>query len=144
MTQAPSQKKSQVTVYFDGLCYLCAWEIEIYRKSEGHERLEMVDITSEGFQAENHGLDPYEVHRSFHVRDPEGKLHSGVPAFIEIWKVLPKFQWLAKVAPLPPVMGLLRLGYFGFSRVRPYLPRKKGSKDCSASPYCELPGGNTR
>jgi hypothetical protein len=31
----------------------------------------------------------------------------------------------------------MELGYVVFSKVRPYLPRKKF--DCDGSPYCEIP-----
>ena len=57
-----------------------------------------------------------------------GALVTGVDAFVEIWKVLPGFSALAKVASLPGIHLGLRVGYRGFAAIRPLLPKRK--KEC--------------
>lgn len=138
MNQNPTTpESSKLTVYYDGACQVCSREIALYQRARGHEDLRFVDICAAGFDAAREGLDPVEVHRSFHTRAADGTLYQGVPAFIAIWETLPGYHWLAKVAKVPGVRPVMDLGYVVFSRVRPYLPRKKFA--CDGSPYCEIP-----
>jgi predicted DCC family thiol-disulfide oxidoreductase YuxK len=126
----------ELKIYFDGLCRVCSAEIDQYRKSQGAERIEFVDITHPQFDAATEGLDPVEVHRSFHVRHADGRIESGVDAFISIWSVLPGWRWLVPIARSKPVKAVLNLGYAAFVKIRPWLPRKSKA-DCSASPFCQ-------
>lgn len=124
-------------VYFDGLCRVCAAEIEHYKRSKGSEAITFVDITDATFDAIAEGLDPREVHRAFHVRHSDGRIESGVDAFIAIWRVLPGWKWLVPVASNAAIKPLMNLGYAVFTKIRPWLPRKSKS-DCATSPYCEM------
>ncbi len=124
----------ELTVFYDGLCRLCSAEINHYRKLKGSEKIWFVDITSAAFKAKVHGVDPYQVHKIMHVKRGE-KLFTKMDAFIEIWKELPKYNWLIPFAQNPLLRPFLNLGYEGFAIVRPYLPRKKA--DCQDSPFCE-------
>jgi predicted DCC family thiol-disulfide oxidoreductase YuxK len=128
---------AQGAIYFDGLCLACSAEINHYRKLKGANQFDFVDITANGFQASEHGLDPYKVHKVMHVRDRDGVLHEGVDAFRAIWKELPRYQFLFKLSDRPWVRPWLEMGYRAFVVARPYLPRRKAA-DCSASPYCEV------
>lgn len=121
----------QLRVYFDGLCPLCSREIELYRRRPGAERICWIDITLPGFDAIQEGLDPKRVHARFHVKATSGEVLEGVDAFVEIWRTLPSLQTLARLASLPGVRPLLRLGYAVFARIRPYLPRKVRSLECA-------------
>ena len=123
-------------VYFDGLCPLCSREIDHYRKQRGAESLRFVDITAADFNAEAEGVDPIAVHKEMHVKTSDGRLVTGVDAFIEIWKVLPRYGFAARLAQKSFIKPTLDFGYHIFAAVRPYLPRK--AQGCEASPYCEI------
>ncbi len=123
-------------IYFDGLCIACSAEINHYRKLPGSENFSFIDIAAHDFQAKEHGIDPFLAHKVMHVRDPKGILHQGVDAFRAIWNELPRYQFLYRLSENKFVRALLELGYAGFVKIRPYLPRRKS--DCSNSPYCEL------
>lgn len=125
--------KNKISVYYDGLCHLCSREINHYRKMKGADQIRFVDITALDFDAAAEGVDPVKVHQHMHVRGADGQLHTGVDAFIQIWETLPNLKTVARFARLGPVHALLRVGYAGFARVRPWLPRK----EC-AGPYCEV------
>ena len=126
----------KATIYYDGLCIACSAEINHYRKQPGSEVFSFVDITDSTFNAVEHGVDPYKVHKVMHVRDPRGNLHQGVDAFRAIWNELPRYQFLYRLSEKKTVRSVLELGYNAFVKVRPYLPRRKS--DCSQSPYCEV------
>jgi predicted DCC family thiol-disulfide oxidoreductase YuxK len=129
-------KNPILTVYFDGLCRLCAAEIEHYRKQEGADQFRFVDITHSQFSASTEGVDPVQVHKIMHVRNQQGELKIKVAAFIEIWKNLPRYKKWVSLAEAAPVRLMMNAGYEIFAAVRPYLPRKK--RDCEASPYCDI------
>jgi predicted DCC family thiol-disulfide oxidoreductase YuxK len=132
-----------LTVYFDGLCRVCDAEISVYKKSAGAEKIRFMDITAKDFDAGREGVDPFAVHKVMHAKRADGSLATRVEAFIEIWKVLPKYQWLAKVASASALRPLLNVGYEGFARIRPWLPKKQRAQDCSESPYCEVKNATT-
>lgn len=125
---------SQVFVYYDGLCRVCSAEINHYKTMRGAESISFVDITRADFDAEKEQLDPQKIHEEIHARDSSGNLHIGVDAFILIWSKLPALTWLSKLANRKTVNSLLRLGYRGFVKLRPYLPRKI----CEDSPFCPI------
>ncbi len=126
---------STLSVYFDGLCLLCSREIDHYRKQQGGEALQFIDITKPEFNAVALGLDPMQVHKIMHVQNSDGVLHTRVDAFIAIWERLPKYHKFARLARLKWVRPILDLGYEAFALIRPYLPRRK--ENCETSPYCE-------
>lgn len=134
-TSLASQVSQKGTIYYDGLCILCSREIDHYRRQVGAENFNFVDITAPDFSAEDHHVDPFEVHKIMHVKGVDGKLYTKVDAFIEIWSHLPKYQLLSKFAKQPWLRPLLDMGYLGFSKVRPFLPKRKTG--CDTSPYCE-------
>ncbi len=123
-------KLMKTKVYFDGACHLCSREIEHYRKHTAEAGLEFIDIAHPAFSARAEGLDPVRVNREMHVRDVNGKLHYGVDAFIELWRVMPGYARLSKIAKLPWINPFLQVGYHAFAKIRPYLPKKKGD-------YCD-------
>jgi predicted DCC family thiol-disulfide oxidoreductase YuxK len=130
-------QEQTLKVYFDGLCPLCSREIEHYQKQKGAEKIQFVDICGPQFDADKENLDPKKIHQVMHVRKADGTVATAVDAFIEIWKVLPKYNWAAAAAAKANVRLLLNFGYHIFAKIRPWLPRK-ASADCSTSPYCEL------
>lgn len=128
----------KLKVYYDGLCMVCNKEITHYRKQAGSETIEFINICAPGFNAVAENLDPLQVHKVMHVRRLDGSLATRVEAFIEIWKTLPRYKRLAKIAENSIVRSGLDLGYTCFAKIRPWLPRYRSSDDCKDSPYCDL------
>ncbi len=117
----------KLKIFFDGCCYLCSKEIEIYRRRNAAGYLEFVDISHPDFDPATYGVDSVAVNREFHVQNSQGEIVKGVPAFIEIWQILPGWSVLAKVAANPLVNLIMRAGYVIFVKVRPYLPQRKAT-----------------
>ena len=136
MTRNSSGSSGLLTVYYDGACRVCSAEISLYQRSRGASNIEFVDICHPSFDAEREGLDPFEVHKSFHVRTADRLLHKGVAAFICIWDVLPAYHWLGRLARLSVIRRILEINYVLFTKIRPFLPRKKFA--CDGSAYCDL------
>ena len=131
------KSKTKIKVYYDGLCKVCSKEMNHYKKQKGAQNIEFIDIFSPDFNSSDEGLDPVQIHKVMHVRRYDGTIAKRVDAFIEIWSVLPKYQWLVKIAGQKFVKMFLEFGYSVFIILRPYLPRY-ASPACQDSPYCEI------
>ena len=121
--------EARCTVYFDGDCPICSREIATYRRSQGSETIDWVDASRCDEAALRTGLDRASALQRFHVRGADGALISGAAAFVEIWKHLPAFNWLARIGARPRVLAALDTLYAAFLRLRrlwytpPALPR---------------------
>ena len=94
------------TVYFDGGCPVCRAEIAHYQRQRGAEAIAWVDASSCDEAALGPGVDRAVVLSRFHVRGEDGSLTSGAAAFVEIWRRLPAFAWLAPLAAFRPILAV--------------------------------------
>ena len=127
-------KFDQVALFYDGACYLCNMEMDIYRKKDPKKLLDLVDISQPQFDAASLGLSEKEVNLHFHARDLEGNWYKGVDAFILIWQTLGIYRPLSYLANGSLSRPFFLAGYEIFARVRPHLP---GRKKC-ATDSCQI------
>ena len=106
------------TVYYDGACPICTREMAQYRQTQGAERLAFVDVASCDAAALAPGLTREAALARMHVQTADGQMASGAAAFVALWRTLPRFSWMARIAGLPIVLPMLELGYRGFVRLR--------------------------
>lgn len=118
MTSGPAP---ELTVYYDGSCPLCRREIALYRRQRGAERLAWHDLSAGAPTGPD--LSCAAALRRFHVRDAQGRLHSGAAGFARLWRSLPGWRALGWLAAVPPISWLLELAYRGFLPLRPRLQR---------------------
>ncbi len=116
----PDTRSPELTVYFDGACPLCRAEIDHYRRCEGAERLAFVDVSA---QEPGDGLSRDDALARFHVREADGRLLSGAAAFARLWRGLPRWRWLGRVAAAPLVTPLVEVFYRLSLPLRPRLAR---------------------
>lgn len=114
--------KPELTVYHDGSCPLCRKEIGHYQRQRGAERIDFIDVSDRGYDP-GPDLPRQTAMGRFHVRLPSGELRSGAAAFVEIWKVLPRWRPLAMAAGLLGATPALDIGYRLLSPFRPILAR---------------------
>ena len=118
----PAAPDETLTVYFDGSCPLCTAEINHYKRQEGADCLNFVDVSQEGTHP-GPDLSPRDAMRRFHVRRADGGLVSGARGFVAIWQVLPRWRWAARVGSLPGVPTVMEVAYRLFLPVRPLLSK---------------------
>lgn len=93
-------------VLYNAACPVCRREIDHYAQVCNKDGLPVTftDLNDpNGLQ--RWGLDADTAARRLYVRKA-GKLYSGVPAFVQIWQEIPRYQWLAKVVNQPVVHRL--------------------------------------
>ena len=110
------------TVLYDGSCPLCTAEIGLYRDRDAEGRLHLVDVSASD-SALPEGLDRDTAMARFHAIAPNGQVVSGAAAFIEVWRALRGWRWLARLASLPGVEPALEITYRAFLKVRPLMVR---------------------
>lgn len=110
-------------IFVDGNCIVCDMEISHYKRI-APELFDIVDISQSDFDAQEYGLTFEEVNKNMHVQTPQGDLRIGIDAFAHIWERVEKYGFLANLIKLPIINSIAKVGYKGFTVVRPFLPRK--------------------
>ena len=101
MPDMPPGSTTDIHVYYNGACPICRSEIHHYRgiaESHGVASIAWTDITTRAGLLLSWGVSDDAIVRRLHVVDGDGRLLAGVDAFIEIWKRLPPYGWLARLA----------------------------------------------
>ena len=115
----------KLKIFYDGSCLVCHTEIEIYRKHDSLNRLAFVDISKLDFYKDQYPVTKKDFNKYFHIQLPSGLYLHGVPAFMEIWKEIPKWNWVEKLTNNFICRPLMEIGYFFFVYIRPYLPKRR-------------------
>jgi predicted DCC family thiol-disulfide oxidoreductase YuxK len=116
-------RSAPITVFYDGACPLCQREIGYYRRLSEDGSVLWVDVEAAGACQLPGGLEKDHALARFHVQTAGGQVLSGANAFIALWAHIPGFQWLAKIARLPPLPWVLERAYRGFLLIRPTVQR---------------------
>jgi predicted DCC family thiol-disulfide oxidoreductase YuxK len=111
-----------LTVLYDGACPLCRREIGLYRGLPSSTPLCFADV-SDTTQPLPPGTTREQLLARFHVRQADGRLLSGAPAFLALWATLPGWRWLARLGRWPGVAWAMERAYRLFLRARPTLQR---------------------
>lgn len=129
MTIRQDETGKDLRIYYDGGCPLCRAEIDHYRRCQGADRLDFVDV-GHGAPAPDlgAGLDRGTALARFHVRDADGQLVSGAAAFARLWRALPGWRWLGRLVDLRifgvrPILPIAEAAYRLSLPLRPRLAR---------------------
>ena len=116
---------SNLKIFYDGRCYVCHAEIELYRKQDVNKKLEFIDISKLDFYKDHYPVTEKDFNKYFHIQLDNGLYLHGVPAFFEIWKLVPAWNWMEKVCNNFIIRNILEVGYFFFVYIRPHLPKRR-------------------
>jgi predicted DCC family thiol-disulfide oxidoreductase YuxK len=137
----PNKPNFPIRVFYDGLCSVCASEIEHYVGLDHGGRLLAVDISAPDFDPEPFGIPLAAFMYELYVIDSGGQIFRGVEAFWAIWQAFPAstvYGIMGAVITMPLVNPVARLLYKGFARTRRYLPKRH---TCSSG-TCHVDGKN--
>ena len=113
----------KIKVFFDSQCPLCSREIEYYKRQEGSDALNWVDIYDSSSSDFPDGLTTELALKRFHVLDKNGNLVSGAKGFILLWSALPKFYFLSNFFNKKYMSWFLEYAYNFFVFIRPFMQR---------------------
>lgn len=123
----PTNPYFPIQVFYDGSCSVCAAEIEHYLRQDHGGRLRAVDISAAGFDPQPYGITQDEFMYELHVIDQRGVVYRGVESFWAIWQAFPAtrvYRVLGGIISLPLINPVARMVYRGFTRIRPWLPKR--------------------
>jgi len=101
---------TQVEILYNGRCPICSAEIAQYRKQAESADAPVAFIDLHDAALSNWGLSAEQATRRFHARK-DGQIISGFPAFLILWRELPRMRWLARILSLPGLHQIADLGY---------------------------------
>lgn len=122
MTPEGKDTPPKATLFYDGSCPLCASEIGYYQRADRDQALDFIDVSSEHFSGDDR-INRTDAMARFHVRLSDGLQLSGARAFVEVWRVIPGWRWLARLARLPGAVLVLEACYRFFLKLRPLIVR---------------------
>lgn len=120
---ASATRAAVLTVYYDGACPLCRREIGFFRRRDAAAAIEWVDASAGSGETIAPDLKRSDALARFHVRLPDGRLHSGASGFAAMWSAVPGYRWLGRLARSPAAQPVLELAYRGFLPIRPLFQR---------------------
>lgn len=113
------EKGEAITLFYDGACPVCSREVSLYRKLDRRGAIRWHDVVASEGDLGADRVSQADALRVLHARLPDGRLVTGVDAFIAVWDRLPGFRLFARVARWRPVTWILEKGYAW------YAPRRK-------------------
>lgn len=98
------------SVLFNANCPVCNFEISHYARycRDTGLPIRFDDLNSDALV--EWGIDPDTAARRLYVLH-EGRLTSGIPAFLVLWAQMPRYRWLARIVGLPRVRQIASAGY---------------------------------
>lgn len=116
----PSEDASRpLTMYYDGACPVCSREVSFYRNLDRKGAVRWRDISLDEGDLGADRISQTDALTILHARLPDGRVVTGVDAFIAVWDRLPGFKGFARLARWRPVTWMLEKGYAW------YAPRRK-------------------
>ena len=115
----PEGAEPAFTVCYNGSCPICSREIAVYRrKAEAPRRAGALDrrvgaavALPRGAEGMRHaaGVDREGLLKRMHAVGRDGRPVAGIDAFLVVWRALPGYEWLARLAALPGIRPGARL-----------------------------------
>ena len=102
---------AKTEVLYNDACPVCRREIHHYARLSAAANLPIAyDDLGDPEQLARWGIGPEDAARRLHVRK-DGEVFAGIPAFIQLWREIPRYRWLARLISLPGIHLLACLTY---------------------------------
>jgi predicted DCC family thiol-disulfide oxidoreductase YuxK len=122
--------KPKLTVWYNTKCPVCnagiTWQHSRLVRAARAGVIQFRDIDLEPDALSHYGAGIEDVRRRLHAVDAEGRLHVGADCAIAIWLRTPGDGWLGRVAGLPVIRQIVRIGYDRFADLLYAWNRRKG------------------
>ena len=104
---------SETQVLYNARCPVCRAEIDHYAGYAARHDLPIVFHDLNSHELEHWGISADAAARRLHVRR-DGRIASGVEAFVMLWAAMPRYRLLARVVALP---GLRQVAGVIYNRI---------------------------
>jgi predicted DCC family thiol-disulfide oxidoreductase YuxK len=100
----------ETKVLYNGECPVCAFEINHYAAYSKDKALPLRFDDLNVAELSDWGLTQDQAARRLYVLKG-GELTSGIPAFLILWRDMPRYRWLARLVGVPGIKQFASLGY---------------------------------
>jgi predicted DCC family thiol-disulfide oxidoreductase YuxK len=105
------ENNAKTEVLYNASCPVCSKEIDHYAAlTEKHVLPIGYDDLNDPEKLARWGLSPEAAAKRLHVRK-DGQTLSGVPAFIALWREIPRYRWVARIVSVPGLFHLASAVY---------------------------------
>ena len=119
-------ENNKVTMFHDGDCPLCKYEVKMMQKLDVSNAIHWVDITKDKSALEKAGINYQQAMARVHVQDENQNMKTGVHGFILVWEKLPYYRKIVPVIKnVPFLLFILNKLYTLFAKYRLTLTGKK-------------------
>ena len=107
-----------VTVLYDGGCALCRASADRLRRADSRRALELLDLRQAAASGRFPQIEWERARALMQAVDAQGRVFSGVDAWILAARELPRWRWLPPLLRLPGVHGFAARVYAWVARNR--------------------------
>ena len=118
MTSPNQPRIGRPLVLFDGGCPLCRREIAHYQRLANAETIDWFDLATPGLEIPDKRITREMAMARMHVRDRDGRWHTGARAFAELWSHLNHYRHLSKLVRSSRLLPLMDRAYSTFAKWR--------------------------
>jgi predicted DCC family thiol-disulfide oxidoreductase YuxK len=105
-----SMTDTETRVLYNADCPVCSFEINHYAAYAQNRALPLRFEDLNTAELADWGLTRDAAARRLYVLK-EGRMLSGIPAFLALWSDMPRYRWLARLVGLPGIRHLAVLAY---------------------------------
>jgi len=102
--------KDDTRVLYNGDCPVCSVEIDHYAKYSQEHALPLAYDDLSTCDLARWGVSREEAAKRLHVMQG-GEIYAGIPAFLVLWREMPRYRWLARLVGLPGVRQVASVVY---------------------------------
>ena len=86
---------AELKIFYDGGCPLCLSEMKHLMKLDQQQKIDLVDINQESFQAKYPNINREKADRILHGQLANGKILLGLDVTHKAWNLVGKGKWIA-------------------------------------------------
>ena len=102
--------KDETRVLYNGDCPVCSVEIDHYARYSQERALPLAYDDLSDCDLARWGVSRDEAAKRLHVMQ-DGEIFAGIPAFLVLWREMPRYRWLARFVGLPGVRQVAGVVY---------------------------------
>jgi predicted DCC family thiol-disulfide oxidoreductase YuxK len=125
---------AELKIFYDGGCPLCLSEMKHLMKLDQQQKIDLVDINQESFQAKYPDINREKADRILHGQLANGKILLGLDVTYKAWNLVEKGKWIA-IIRWPIIRIFADFAYLQFAHHRHFLSRlltgKERCESCS-------------